>query len=183
MAALRNGNMHGDYNKLFACRICDCIFTSQKDLFDHIQLHLLLDESETKRKLLLSHMSSTSHPPAPPIHQQGWHWPKLSSALPPGVINVNPFSIGANARNLDQQSTVRPLPVSFHSTALRNISITPPTLVPAPPQIMTVQQSCAELLARPFLQQLEESLEIDGMASIKDGIEGNQEELDVTLKL
>ncbi|KAK8670966.1 hypothetical protein V6N13_037578 [Hibiscus sabdariffa] len=127
MAASRDGNMHGDQSNLIACRICDRVFTSRKDLFDHIEVHLLMDESETKRQLLLSHMSSTSHPPAPPTQQQDWMRPRLSSALsrtghfpstlPPREINTNPFSIGTNARTVDnQQSTVGPLPVSFQST-------------------------------------------------------------------
>ncbi|KAK8481541.1 hypothetical protein V6N13_104350 [Hibiscus sabdariffa] len=132
MAALRYGNMHGDNNNnLIGCRICDCIFMSRKDLFDHIELHFLFDESEAKRKLLLSHMPSTSHPPEPPTQQQDWRRPRLSlalsrvgyvpSTLPPGEINRNPFSTGAYVRNLDQRSTVGQLPVSFKLTGNNSV--------------------------------------------------------------
>ncbi|KAK8635242.1 hypothetical protein V6N13_023119 [Hibiscus sabdariffa] len=151
---------------------------SRKDLLDHIELHLLFDESEAKRKLLLSHMSSTSHPPEPPTQQQDWRRPRNpfstgayvrnldqrstvgqlpvsfkltannSVPTPSREININPISTGANARNLDRQLTVRPLPVSFQSTAIRNKSI------PTPPRDININPFSIGTNARNLDQKL-----------------------------
>ena len=200
------------YSGLIACRICDRIFMSDEALFDHIELHLLLDESAARRQLLLSHLSpsqrslmdnrSNQNFPLLSTPQQVLQQPTLStldngyaSSILPSERNPassillpserNPFSIGANTRNLDLQLTT-PSPISSCSRDNNMPLRTHPTLSAAP-QIIFVPQPRTDCFTRPFLNQLETTLLMDRMASFVDkeiaGNLGDQEMLDVTLKL
>ncbi|XWS13870.1 hypothetical protein CRYUN_Cryun36dG0076000 [Craigia yunnanensis] len=197
------------YSGLIACRICDRIFMSDEALFDHIELHLLLDESAARRQLLLSHLSSSQRSLLDnrfnqllSTRQQVLQQPALStldngyaSSILPSQRNPassillpserNPFSVGTNTRNLDLQSTAP----SLISSCSRDNNMplrTHPTLSAAP-QIIFVPQTRTDCFTRPFLNQLETTLLVNGMASfvdreISDNL-GDQEMLDVTLKL
>ncbi|OMO95446.1 hypothetical protein COLO4_15891 [Corchorus olitorius] len=40
-----------------ACRVCGHVFLNNAALFDHIEIHLVIDEEDARRKVLLSHMT------------------------------------------------------------------------------------------------------------------------------
>ncbi|XVF38481.1 hypothetical protein REPUB_Repub20aG0105700 [Reevesia pubescens] len=191
------------YSGLIACRICDSIFRSDKALLDHMELHLLLDESAARRQLLLSHLSSTpsqstlfanhtfnQNSPELSTQQQVVQQPWLSTLQNDYASSMlprerNPFSIGTDTCNLDLHSTA-PSPIS---SWFRNNNMpigTQPTLSSAP-QIIFVPQPRIESFTRPFLNQLEANLLMEEMTSITEreiaGKLGEQEMLDVTLKL
>ncbi|XVE81867.1 hypothetical protein DITRI_Ditri15bG0100500 [Diplodiscus trichospermus] len=168
-----------------ACRICDAIFMSDKALFDHLEFHFLTDEPAARKHLLLSHLSpyerslSTNHlnqnPPSLSTQQPAQQQPRLStvdngyaSSLVPRERNT--ISFGTNTRNLDPQS------LQTHPTPY------------AAPRITFVPQPRIDSFTRPFLNQLEASLLVEGMASIVDrqlaeSKLGDQETVDMTLKL
>lgn len=187
----------GSSEELIACRICDHIFTSSRALFDHMELHLLLDEDLAKRQLFLSHMMvvpqsgvSANHlvqnhppPPPPPARQQdSQQQPRLVVPrqrfvpilpYPQLTTAVHPFLIGSNGI---QQWTIRHPLVSFHPVVnqpLPTAPTPPPTVVTraaatAARQIMRMSQSRRNLFTRPFLNQLEANLLMDAMERIAD---------------
>ncbi|MBA0813168.1 hypothetical protein Gohar_027043 [Gossypium harknessii] len=227
MDASRNANMReavpllnharreqpGLAEELIACRICDHIFTSSRALFDHMELHLLLDEANAKRQLLLSHMvvapqSGVSanhliqnHPPPPPaLQQDSQQQPRLVVPrqrfvrilpYPPLPSAIHPFLLGAGA---PQQWTIRPPLVSYQPVVNQPLPTAPtpsPTAAEvaatAARQIMRMSRSRTNLFTRPFLNQLEANLLIEGMAAMAEReLEGDcvgDQEVDVTLKL
>ncbi|WRX20908.1 hypothetical protein QQP08_013395 [Theobroma cacao] len=108
----RHANMHGLHHerlypdtKLFACRVCGDILMGKKALFDHVELHLLFDESAAIRQVLLSHLWS-----AQSILFTN-HFNK-NSMLP---IETCPFSIGTYIGYPDLQWATVPSPICFGS--------------------------------------------------------------------
>ncbi|XVE81869.1 hypothetical protein DITRI_Ditri15bG0100700 [Diplodiscus trichospermus] len=170
-----------------ACRICDAIFMSDKALFDHVEFHFLTDEPAARKQLLLSHLSPyersllTNHfnqnPPSlstqQPAAQQQQRFSTVDNGYASSLVprERTLISLGTNTGNLDQQSLQ-----------------THPTVPYAVPRIIFVPQPRIDCFTRPFLNQLEASLLVEGMASIVDrelaaSKLGYQETVDVTLKL
>ncbi|XVF62836.1 hypothetical protein PTKIN_Ptkin09bG0040600 [Pterospermum kingtungense] len=194
---------------LIACRICDCVFTNDKALFDHMEAHLLLNEAATRRKLLQSHMSNPNgsllaprfnsniapltSTGGPQVLQQ----PRSSSTLD---INshassssqpreTNPFLAGSSTINPDPQSSSA-APSRIASASRDNNKPIPKlrSILPAvAPKVIFVPQPRIDCFTRPFLNQLETNLLMEGMASFADreiaGKVGDQPDVDLTLKL
>ncbi|EOY31931.1 Uncharacterized protein TCM_039298 [Theobroma cacao] len=105
---LRHANMHGLHHEtlehnadLFACRVCGDILMGKKALFDHIELHLLLNESATTRQILLSHLSSAQSALFTNHFNQ-------NTVLP---TKTGPFSIETYTEYPDLQWVTTPLPI------------------------------------------------------------------------
>lgn len=183
---------------LIACRVCDCVFLNDKALFDHMEVHLLLDESTTRRKLLESHLKN--------LQQQQQLQPlRLLSAL---EYRNHVSSSSSSSQPRDQTNHVLvgsntapilPAPVSGVSSRDNNklVPILPklpafgvaPGIIFVPPTRPAPRSDC--FFTRPFVNQMESNLVVEGMASYVDRVRelaaiaahGKQPEVEVDLTL
>ncbi|EOY06074.1 hypothetical protein QQP08_013389 [Theobroma cacao] len=181
----RHANTHGLHHArlksdtdLIACRICGRILRGVKALFDHIEHHLFLDETATKRQLFLSHL------------------PSAQSTSFTNHVNQNPmlptershFPIEINAGYPDLLWAATPSHVCFGSwnNHMPLIQTQKPTAYGGATQMM-VPKPQNQCFTRPFLNQLEATLPMEGMSTLVNRETTakfeDQQVLDVTLKL
>ncbi|EOY06072.1 Uncharacterized protein TCM_020912 [Theobroma cacao] len=182
----RNANMHGLHHarlesdtNLIACRICGGFFRGVKALFDHIEeRHLLFDEIAARRQLLLSQLPSTQSTPVTNHFNQNLMLP----------IARNPFPIGTDTGYPDLQWAAAPSHVCLGSrnNHMPVIQTQKPTTYGGANQMM-VPRPPNQCFTRPFLNQLEANLIIEGMSTFVDremtAKFEDQQGLDLTLKL
>ncbi|WRX20904.1 hypothetical protein QQP08_013391 [Theobroma cacao] len=171
MHRLHHERLYRDTN-LFACRVCGDILMGKEALFDHVELHLLLDESAAIRQILLSHLWSAQSMLFTNHFSQNLMLP----------TETGPFSIRTYTGYPDLQWAAAPSPVCFGSRNDHMLLIQ--TQQPTANGGAMPRNQC---FTRPFLNQLERTLLDIRVATIMDRETAtkfiDQQMLDVNLKL